>query len=65
MIGGGGAAFISRQTHAILTRLLPDATTLHLEGCEVDEAAVQITLRTLDFGHRALSAVRHPSAAHP
>ena len=38
------AAFISRQTHAILTRLLPDATTLHLEGCEVDEAAVQITL---------------------
>jgi transposase len=24
--------------------LLPDATTLHLEGCEVDEAAVQITL---------------------
>jgi transposase len=25
--------------------LLPDATTLHLEGCEVDEAAAQITLR--------------------
>ena len=24
--------------------MLPDATTLHLEGCEVDEAAVQITL---------------------
>jgi transposase len=38
------AAFISRQTHAILPRLLPDATTLHPEACEVDEAAAQIPL---------------------
>jgi transposase len=39
------AAFISRQTHAILTRLLPDTTTLRLEAWAVDEAAAQITLR--------------------
>jgi len=39
------AAFVSRQTHAILTRLLPDATTLRLEACAVDDATAQITLR--------------------
>jgi transposase len=38
------AAFVSRQTHAILTRLLPDATTLRLEACAVDDATAQITL---------------------
>jgi transposase len=37
-------AFISTPATTVLTRLLPDATTLHLEGCEVDEAAAQITL---------------------
>ena len=39
------AAFISPQTHAILTRLLPDTITLRLEAWAVDEAAAQITLR--------------------
>ena len=39
------AAFISRQTHAILTRLLPDATVLHLEAYEIDDTTAQITLR--------------------
>jgi transposase len=37
-------AFISTPATTVLARLLPDATTLHLEGCEVDEAAAQITL---------------------
>ena len=46
-------AFISRQTHAILTRLLPDATTLHLDACAVDEAAAQITLRVRSTQTRA------------
>ena len=29
----------------VLARLLPEATLLHLEACEVDETAAQITLR--------------------
>src|SRR5262249_35266798 len=37
-------AFISRQPHAILTRLLPDDTTLRLEACAIDDATAQITL---------------------
>ncbi len=32
------------QTHAILTRLFPDATTLCLDACMVDDATGQITL---------------------
>ena len=37
-------AFIATPATTVLARLLPDATTLHLEACEVDEAAAQITL---------------------
>ena len=29
----------------VLARLFPEATLLHLEACEVDETAAQITLR--------------------
>jgi transposase len=38
------AAFVSTQTHPILTRLLPDTTTLHLDACDVDDTVRQITL---------------------
>ena len=38
-------AFITRPLPDVLARLLPDATLLHLEVCEVDETAAQITLR--------------------
>jgi transposase len=37
-------AFITLPTPDVLARLLPDATLLRLEACEVDEAAAQITL---------------------
>lgn len=40
----GGAAFVSTPATTVLTRLLPDATTLHLEACEVDDLTTQITL---------------------
>jgi len=35
-------AFITRPPSDVLARLLPDATLLHIEACEVDETAVQI-----------------------
>src|SRR6266566_3918822 len=38
-------AFITLPLSDVLARLLPDATLLHLEACEVDETAAQITLR--------------------
>jgi transposase len=38
-------AFITRPPSDVFARLLPDATLLHIEACEVDETAVQITLR--------------------
>jgi hypothetical protein len=38
-------AFITRPPSDVLARLLPDAPLLHIETCEVDETAVQITLR--------------------
>ena len=38
-------AFVSTLLSPFLSRLVPDATMLYLEACEVDEAAVQITLR--------------------
>ena len=38
-------AFITRPPPAVLARLLPDATLLDLEACEVDDTAAQITLR--------------------
>jgi transposase len=36
--------FVSTQTLNVLTRLLPDVTTLHLAACTVDDATAQITL---------------------
>src|SRR5256886_2215209 len=38
-------AFITLPLPDVLARLLPDATLLHIEACEVDETAAQITLR--------------------
>src|SRR2546429_9547990 len=38
-------AFITLPLSDVLARLLPDATLLHIEACEVDETAAQITLR--------------------
>src|SRR2546428_5128230 len=38
-------AFVSTPATTVLTRLLPDATTLRLEACEVDDTTAQITLR--------------------
>ena len=38
-------AFISTPATTVLTRLLPDATTLRLEACDVDDTTAQITLR--------------------
>src|SRR2546430_12898224 len=38
-------AFIATPATTVLTRLLPDATTLRLEACEVDDTTAQITLR--------------------
>jgi transposase len=38
-------AFITLPLPDVLARLLPDATLLHMEACEVDETAAQITLR--------------------
>ena len=37
-------AFVSTPATTVLTRLLPDATTLRLQACHVDDAAAQITL---------------------
>jgi transposase len=38
-------AFISTPATTVLTRLLPDATRLRLEACDVDDTTAQITLR--------------------
>src|SRR5215510_5081281 len=38
-------AFISTPATTVLTRLLPDATLLRLEACDVDDTTAQITLR--------------------
>ena len=38
-------AFITLSPPDVLARVLPDATLLHMEACEVDETAAQITLR--------------------
>ena len=39
------SAFIATPATTVLTRLLPDAATLRLQACHVDDAAAQITLR--------------------
>src|SRR5262249_38085957 len=38
-------AFVSTPATTVLTRLLPDATRLRLEACDVDDTTAQITLR--------------------
>ena len=38
-------AFISLPATTVLPRLLPDATTLRLEACEVDATTAPLTLR--------------------
>jgi transposase len=38
-------AFVSTPATTVLTRLLPDATLLRLEACDVDDTTAQITLR--------------------
>src|SRR5919108_5587899 len=38
-------AFVSTPATIILARLLPDATVLRLEACEMDDTTAQITLR--------------------
>src|SRR5215471_9462897 len=39
------SAFVSTPATTVLTRLLPDATRLRLEACDVDDTTAQITLR--------------------
>src|SRR5438445_5376566 len=39
------SAFVSTPVTIVLTRLLPDATRLRLEACDVDDTTAQITLR--------------------
>jgi transposase len=46
-------AFIATPATAVLTRLLPDATLLRLEACEVDDTTAQITLRVQSTQTRA------------
>src|SRR5262247_2443906 len=46
-------AFISTPATTVLARLLPDATVLRLEACEVDDATAQITLRVQTTQTRA------------
>ena len=38
-------AFVATHTYAVLSRLLPDATALHLDACTLDNAANWITLQ--------------------
>jgi transposase len=38
-------AFVTTHLDAVLSRLLPDATALHLDACTLDKAATRITLR--------------------
>ena len=46
-------AFVSTPLHPIFARLLPDATVLRLEACEIDDATAQITLRVQSTQTRA------------
>src|SRR5262247_370285 len=46
-------AFISTPATTVLARLLPDATVLRLEACEVDDITAQITLRVQSTQTRA------------
>jgi transposase len=46
-------AFVSTPATLVLTRLLPDATRLRLEACDVDNTTAQITLRVQSTQTRA------------
>ena len=46
-------AFVSTPATTVLTRLLPDATMLRLEACDVDDTTAQITLRVQSTQTRA------------
>src|SRR5262250_2238881 len=46
-------AFVSTPATTLLTRLLPDATLLRLEACDVDDTTAQITLRVQSTQTRA------------
>ena len=46
-------AFVSTPATTVLTRLLPDATALRLEACQVDDTTAQITLRVQSTQTRA------------
>ena len=54
-------AFISTPATTVLARLLPDATLLRLEACEVDDTTAQITLRV----HATQRCVPCPACATP
>jgi transposase len=54
-------AFISTPATTVLARLLPDATTLRLEACEVDATTAQIPLRV----HSTQTRVPCPLCAIP
>src|SRR5215469_1977744 len=45
--------FISTPATTVLTRLLPDATTLRLEACAMDDTTAQLTLRVQSTQTRA------------
>jgi transposase len=45
--------FVSTPATIVLTRLLPDATRLRLEACDVDDTTAQITLRVQSTQTRA------------
>ena len=47
------SAFVSTPATTVLTRLLPDATLLRLEACDVDDTTAQITLRVQSTQTRA------------
>jgi transposase len=46
-------AFVSTPLHSLFARLLPDATVLRLEACEIDDTRTQITLRVQSTQTRA------------
>src|ERR671931_1013489 len=54
-------AFITRPPPSVHARLLPDATLLRLEACEVDDTTAQITLRV----HATQPSVPCPACATP
>src|SRR2546428_12307520 len=55
-------AFVSTPATTVLTRLLPDATLLRLEACDVDDTTAQITLRVQSTQTRAPCPLCAPPA---